>query len=55
MLPSGLVFHFDAVEDRFFGVYSCEARVNDEEGEQVIRANFQLRKWLGGTIANKYR
>ncbi|XP_030827887.1 uncharacterized protein LOC115919137 isoform X2 [Strongylocentrotus purpuratus] len=42
-LPSGLVLHFDAVEDRFSGVlYSCEARVNDEDGEQVIRANFQL-------------
>eukprot|EP00057_Strongylocentrotus_purpuratus_P007913 XP_011662387.1 PREDICTED: coagulation factor X isoform 1 [Strongylocentrotus purpuratus] len=42
ILPTGLVFHFDAVEDSFFGVYSCEVRVNDEEGEQVIRANFQI-------------
>ncbi|XP_030843396.1 uncharacterized protein LOC100891103 [Strongylocentrotus purpuratus] len=42
ILPTGLVFHFDAIEDSFFGVYSCEVRVNDEEGEQVIRANFQL-------------
>ena len=41
---SGLVLHFDAIEDRYSAVYSCEARVNDEEGEQVIRANFELRK-----------
>ncbi|XP_030828965.1 uncharacterized protein LOC593350 [Strongylocentrotus purpuratus] len=39
---SGLVLHFDAIEDSYSAVYSCEARVNDEEGEQVIRANFQL-------------
>ncbi|XP_030834548.1 uncharacterized protein LOC100892938 [Strongylocentrotus purpuratus] len=42
ILPPGLVLHFDAVEDRFSGIYSCEARVDDEEGEQVIRATFQL-------------
>ena len=31
-LPSGLVLHFDAVEDRFSRVLS---RGQDEEGEQV--------------------
>ena len=45
ILPSGLVFHFDAIVEEFAGAYSCVARLDDGEGEQVIRADFQIRKF----------